>query len=79
MLKVKICKDCSNLDSKKIKKCARYYDAKVKIGCFGRCRKKEIALSGKYYGFIGKKLKVCSSQKEFIKTLKKRLRKQSKK
>lgn len=78
MLKVKICKYCSNLDKKKLKKCAEEYGAVLKIGCFGRCRKKDPELSGKFYGFIGKKLKVCSTQKKFLKKLKKRLRKANK-
>lgn len=54
------------------------YDCKLKVGCFGHCLKKEPDLAGKSYGRIGKKLKVVSSQEEFLKKLKKHLKKEAK-
>ncbi|TCL60929.1 hypothetical protein EDD76_10126 [Kineothrix alysoides] len=70
MKKVKVCKHCSNFDTKEIKEQAENMNCKLKFDCIGKCRKKCPELKDKYYGKIDGKLVVCSSKKEFFEMMK---------
>ncbi len=61
MKKIEVCEFCSGLDIKELKR-----DYKIKVGCIGKCNKKNPELNGKVYGFLNGIFTICDTPREFI-------------
>ena len=58
--KIEVCEYCSGVDVNALK--AQY---KIKVGCIGKCARKNPALNGKVYGFLNGEFVVCDTQAQF--------------
>lgn len=59
--KVEVCSYCSGFDVSELKGIV-----KAKIGCIGKCSKKNPELDGKVYGFLNGVFIVCDTKEEFL-------------
>lgn len=59
--KIEVCSFCSGFDVTELKK-----KVKIKIGCIGKCSKKNPELNGMVYGFLNGEFTVCATQEEFF-------------
>ena len=62
--KVKVCKACSNVNVKELKK---RFGKQVAFGCVARCLERNPQLTGKTYGYINGEFVVCDKVDDFIK------------
>ena len=59
--KIEVCSYCSGFDVNELKN-----KVKAKIGCIGKCSKKNPELNGKVYGFLNGEFTVCDTKEEFF-------------
>lgn len=59
--KIEVCSYCSGFDVNELKNLV-----KAKIGCIGKCSKKNPELHGKVYGFLNGVFTVCDTKEEFL-------------
>ncbi len=59
--KVEVCSYCSGFDVEELKGIG-----KAKVGCIGKCSKKNPELNGKVYGFLNGVFTLCDTKEEFF-------------
>jgi len=59
--KIEVCSNCSGFDVNELKG-----KVNAKIGCIGKCSKKNPDLNGKVYGFLNGEFTVCDTKEEFF-------------
>lgn len=61
IIKVEVCANCSGFDVSELKG-----KVKAKVGCIGKCSRKNPGLSDKVYGFLNGEFAVCDTKEAFF-------------